>query len=132
MYKLFGDFPFEYIDVYKATVGDPSDNIPGAKGFGPKAFEALHRQYGDNGLAVLRHLITTHRLVEIKEDVETLPQLQKLIDYAPDVEMSLKCAQLYPDYVNPDQIEWVHGMCKAGFVPHPNLAHSVAASSCFL
>lgn len=31
----------EYIIVYKSLVGDPSDNIKGKRGFGPKAYEKL-------------------------------------------------------------------------------------------
>ncbi|OFN60547.1 DNA polymerase [Eikenella sp. HMSC061C02] len=120
---LFGNFPFQFIDVYKATVGDPSDNIPGAKGFGPKAFEAMYQRFGDNGLAVLRKLIQERKLKLLEEDVPALPQLQKLIDYAPDVEMSLKCAKLYPNYVQPEKMEWRHGVCRAGVADvHPNLA----------
>ena len=120
---LFGHFPFQFIDVYKATVGDPSDNIPGAKGFGPKAFEAMYQRFGDNGLAVLRKLIQDKKLKLLEEDVPALPQLQKLIDYAPDVEMSLKCAKLYPNYVQLEKMEWRHGMCCAGVADvHPNLA----------
>lgn len=118
---LFGGTPFRFIDVYKATVGDPSDNIPGAKGFGEKAFASMLARYGSNGLAVLRKLIQTKRLKDLEEDVPNLPSLQKLIDYAPDVEMSLRCAKLYTDYVQPEKLEWKHGMCYPGHVPHFNL-----------
>lgn len=107
--KLFGDFPYEYIDVYKATVGDPSDNIPGAKGFGPKAFEALYNRYGERGLKTLRSLIMKQELVKLEEDVPELPVLSKLINYEVDVEASLKCAMLYSDDVH--KLEWEHGMC---------------------
>lgn len=78
----FGDFPARFIDVYKATVGDTSDNIKGASGFGKKAFEAVYAKFGDNGLAVLRNLIETKSLIKMQEDVEQCPQLQKLIDHA--------------------------------------------------
>lgn len=36
--------PPELIRLYKATVGDPSDNIIGIKGFGDKAFETVDKQ----------------------------------------------------------------------------------------
>ena len=35
--------PPELIRLYKATVGDPSDNIPGIKGFGQKAWETCDK-----------------------------------------------------------------------------------------
>lgn len=43
----------EYLTIYKTMVGDPSDNIPGAKQFGKKAWESLDFQQKDT----LRHLI---------------------------------------------------------------------------
>ena len=85
---------YNYIDVYKATVGNPPDNIRGAKDFEKKAFAKLYKTYGENGLAVLRKLIQSRQLVKLQEDVKKLPQLQKLIDYAPDVEAGLKLATL--------------------------------------
>lgn len=38
-YKTY--VPYNTVALYKATVGDSSDHIPGIKGFGPKAFEKL-------------------------------------------------------------------------------------------
>lgn len=37
--------PFNCILLYKATVGDKSDNIKGIQGFGPKAFDKLIQSY---------------------------------------------------------------------------------------
>ena len=118
--KPYGDFPYEFVDVYKATVGDSSDKIPGAKGFGPKAFEAVYTKYGDNGLRVLRKLIQTRNLAKLQEDVAEVPQLQKLIDYAPDVETSLKVATLATGAITLEKILWEHGM-NSGAAVHPLL-----------
>lgn len=118
----FGDFPTQFIDVYKATVGDTSDNIKGAPGFGKKAFEAVYAKFGDNGLAVLRNLIETKSLVKMQEDVEQCPQLQKLIDHAQSVELSLKCAKLHTEMIQPSLLEWQHGINRAGVIHHPYLA----------
>lgn len=117
----FGDFPVGFIDVYKATVGDTSDNIKGAPGFGKKAFEAVYAKFGDNGLEVLRRLIETKSLVKMQEDVEKCPQLQKLIDHSQSVELSLKCAKLHTEMIQPSLLEWQHGVNKTGVIHHPNL-----------
>lgn len=119
--KPYGNFPYEFIDVYKATVGDSSDKIPGAKGFGPKAFEQLYAKFGDNGLAVLRKLIETKQLAKLAEDVPALPPLQKLIDYAPDVEVSLKLATLQVSSIVQEKTDWKHGL-NVGEAVHPFLA----------
>lgn len=115
--KPYGEFPYEFVDVYKATVGDSSDKIPGAKGFGPAAFDKMYKAFGDNGLKVLRHLIQNRQLTSLSEDVATLPQLQKLIDYAPNVEVSLKLATLKTNEVKPSNIIWRHGLCKGSVHP---------------
>src|SRR5206468_8182571 len=43
--ERFGVLP-EQVPDYKALAGDPSDNIPGAKGIGPKAAASLLLKYG--------------------------------------------------------------------------------------
>ena len=49
----FGPFPHKFITVYKALVGDTSDKIPGAKGFGDAAFVKLVRTFGLDGLEMM-------------------------------------------------------------------------------
>lgn len=44
--KKYGITP-EQVPSYKGLVGDSSDNLPGVKGIGPKAAEALLQQYHD-------------------------------------------------------------------------------------
>ena len=39
--------PAEYVPLYKALVGDSTDNIPGCKGFGPSAWEAAQPYWAD-------------------------------------------------------------------------------------
>lgn len=119
--KPYGDFPHGFIDVYKATVGDSSDKIPGAKGFGPKSFESVYATFGDNGLNVLRYLIQTQSLANLIEDVPKVTALQKLIDYAPDVETSLKLATFQTSSIELKRIVWGHGICHPNFKVHPAL-----------
>ncbi len=45
IFKKYGVTPAQ-IPAYKGLVGDSSDNLPGVKGIGPKAAEALLKQYG--------------------------------------------------------------------------------------
>lgn len=118
----FGDFPVQFIDVYKATVGDSSDKIKGASGFGPKAFESVYATFGDNGLAVLRKLIEARSLVKMQEDVDKCPSLQKLIDNAQSVELSFKCAKLHTELIQQESIQWQHGLNKVGGNHHPHLS----------
>lgn len=120
--KSFGDFPWEFIDVYKATVGDTSDNIPGAKGFGPKAFEKVYAAFGNAGMVELRRLIRDRKLIELQEDVATVKELSKLIDYEEQVHKSWRAALLYTQLVDPNQLYWEWGVNKPGSNIHPRLA----------
>lgn len=45
IFKKYGVTPAQ-ISAYKGLVGDSSDNLPGVKGIGPKAAEALIQKYG--------------------------------------------------------------------------------------
>lgn len=110
----FGDFPYALIPVYIALVGDASDKIPGAKGFGQAAMENLLMVFGDEGLVALKDLIVTKQLLRLQEDVGELKQLQKVIDDAPNVYMSYDLACLKLDKVNTLRrpLQWRAGMVK--------------------
>lgn len=108
----FGGFPHKYITLYKALVGDGSDNIPGARGFGDAAFVDLVRVFGLDGLDAFQNLIVSGRLRDLKEDVPEFPRLQKVLDSEAMVTASWNVARLYPDSVNTNThpIEWVPGI----------------------
>lgn len=74
----------QFID-YKALVGDPSDNIPGIRGIGPKAAEKLLNSY--------------QNLDGIYAHVDELKgaQQQKIIAGRDDAYMSQKLAAIYTD-----------------------------------
>lgn len=92
--------PVQYITLYKALVGDTSDNFKGAKGFGDKAFLDMLMLFGFDGLDNLTELIKQRRLDKLKEDVAEFKPLQRIIDSAESVYTSWACAQFYPGKVN--------------------------------
>lgn len=111
----YGPFPFRHITVYKALVGDPSDKIPGAKGFGPTAWNNLLIQFGYEGLDLMEGLIRDRQLDRLAEDVGTLKELQRIIDNKDTVYKSYDCARLYPMKVNTMRkpLEWKAGMVRS-------------------
>lgn len=108
----YGPFPTRYTTLYKALVGDTSDNIKGAKGFGDKAFLDLYCIYGEEGLDAMIELIEQRRLEELHEDVPNLKALQRIIDDREGVYTSWALAKLYPDKVNTWRrpLEWRSGV----------------------
>lgn len=110
----FGPFPHHLIPVCIALVGDSSDKIPGARGFGPKAFLDLLSVFGEEGLESLRELIETRTLDRLTEDVGELKALHKVIDDADNVYKSYECGRLWIDKVNSVRrpLEWQVGMVR--------------------
>lgn len=107
-----GPFPHKYIRLYKALVGDTSDKIPGAKGFGDSktaadpAWVKLVRTFGFEGLDELIKLIENGTLHTLAEDVADLPVLQKIIDAKDMVATSWRVAGLMTDQINTMRKPW--------------------------
>jgi len=59
----------KYVRLYKTLVGDSADNIPGLKGFGPKSFEKIDKEYVQR--------IFTHGAYYMLDDD---PARQKILD----------------------------------------------------
>ena len=112
--KPFGNIPFGLIDVYKALVGDPSDNISGVAGFGKKAFEGLYEAFGEYGLKELRKYISEGSLAGglSDENLAAFPKLKLIKDNADAAKRSLALATLYPNLA--DNLVWEIGMCRSG------------------
>ena len=96
----FGPFPHKFITLYKALVGDTSDKIPGAKGFGDVAWCDLVRVFGLDGLDALAELVVTGKLHKLQEDVAEFPKLKLVIEHAASVYTSWWAAELHPEEVN--------------------------------
>lgn len=110
----FGPFPHRLIPVYIALVGDQGDKIPGAKGFGEKAFEKLLLTFGEEGLEQMEALIKTNRLDELNEDVGELPELAKVVADSAGVYLSYELGRLRPERVNTLKrpLQWRVGMVR--------------------
>lgn len=110
----FGPFPHKYITLYKALVGDSSDKIPGAKGFGDAAFVKLVSTFGLDGLEAFDGLLRGYNLKALQEDVADLPELKKVLASEEQVYASWKAARIYPERVDTlrNPLEWTAGMVK--------------------
>jgi DNA polymerase I-like protein with 3'-5' exonuclease and polymerase domains/5'-3' exonuclease len=110
----YGPFPTRNLTTYKAVVGDSSDNIPGAKGFGPKAWLNTYVAFGDDGLDVLEELIVGRQLDQLEEDVPTVKALAKIVEHKDTVYASYAAAKLYPDQVESLRrpLQWTPGYPK--------------------
>jgi len=97
-----------------ALVGDSGDKIPGAKGFGAKAFDLMHLAFGNDGLELMEGLIQRKELLSLQEDVPTLRELQRVIDDAEGVYMSYELGRLRTEKVNTMRrpLQWRCGMVK--------------------
>jgi DNA polymerase I-like protein with 3'-5' exonuclease and polymerase domains len=98
--EIFGKCPAKHILVYKSLVGDRSDCIPGAKGFGEESFFKMLVEFGVDCLPLLDELIRERRLHELEEDVADFKPLQRIIDNAEMVYTSYACARFYPEKIN--------------------------------
>lgn len=101
-----GPFPHKYIRLYKALVGDTSDKIPGARGFGDAAWVDMVRTFGLDGLDMMIELIENNQIKRLAEDVADFDRLQKIIDAEAMVSTSWRVAGLMVDEVNTMRHPW--------------------------
>ena len=102
----------KHIVVYKSLVGDTSDKIPGANGFGEVALTNLIAKFGDDTLDEILDMIKNKELHKLSDYVEDFKPFQKIIDNADAVYASYNCARFHhPGWTG---INW-----QARF-PHPN------------
>ncbi|RKO66006.1 DNA polymerase I [Desulfofundulus salinus] len=96
VWERFGITPAQFPD-YKGLVGDPSDNIPGVPGIGPKTAKALLKEYGS--------------LEEVVSHVDDLParQRDKIRQYHEQALLSKRLATIereVPLEINLDAFRW--------------------------
>jgi hypothetical protein len=112
----YGDFDFALVTLYKALVGDSSDNVKGCPGFGPAAFLALISTYGEDGAFELLELVKQGKRDQLAElaAANSCKVLSKIVDGWESVVKSYKLVKLYPEWVNTvrQQLTWLPGMVK--------------------
>ena len=93
VYKKMGVYPNQIID-YKALVGDPSDNIPGIKGLGPKTVVKLMDSYGSLD-GIYEHLEDQKGalLKRLQEGVKEAEMSKTLATIADDVDIDVTLEQ---------------------------------------
>jgi 5'-3' exonuclease len=96
----YGPFPHRHITLYKALVGDTSDKIPGAKGFGDAKWLDLVRIFGLDSLDDFTAMIVEGKLDELRDNVPDLKALQLVIDQKDMVTASWNVAKLHTDEIN--------------------------------
>lgn len=85
----------KHIVVYKSLVGDTSDKIPGANGFGEAAFIKMLTQFGDDSLDDMLDMLENRTLHELEGYVKDFKPFQKVLDNAETVYNSYLCAKFH-------------------------------------
>ena len=87
--EKFGCQPSQVVD-YLALTGDPSDDVPGVKGIGPKNARRLIREYGslDNIYANLDKVMTTGVRLKLSEGRDDAYLSQKLVTIDTEVPLT--------------------------------------------
>ncbi|NTU68041.1 MAG: DNA polymerase I [Chlorobiaceae bacterium] len=90
----FGVPPEQFIDFLTLT-GDTSDNIPGAKGIGPKTASALLGKYGSLD-AIYRHLeeVSPKSRQSLEEFRGMMPMVRELVTIRTDLELTVSLDEL--------------------------------------
>lgn len=95
----YGDFPMQFVTVYKALVGDTSDSITGIKGFGEAAWTEFFKEFGVNGLAELDRMAKLGSLDDLVDELDN-KMVAKIYAGRDDFLLSYKLAKMYPEWVN--------------------------------
>lgn len=108
----YGDFPLQYITLYKALVGDSSDKISGIQGFGPAKWIDVHRKFGEPGMAELVRLAEAEDLRELEDEAEQDKTIALIWKGREDFIRSYKLAKLHDEWVDTmaDALVWMPGL----------------------
>lgn len=83
VFNKYGVHPEQIVD-YKALIGDPSDNIPGVAGIGPKSAASLLNQFGTveniyKNIDKIENEKVKEKLLSGKDSVELSYELSKIV-----------------------------------------------------
>ena len=92
--KFFG-IERHHIVVYKSLVGDNSDKIPGAKGYGERAFINMIAEFGDDSLDEMLEMLENKTLTDLEEYREDFKPFGKILDNLDTVYASYQCAKFH-------------------------------------
>lgn len=87
--------PLRFIRLHKSICGDASDGYPGVQGAGPKFFEDLRTNYGDDGLDQLEDIVRNRNYGLLQGQSDRW--LKKLGDQWAEWELSYTLAGLHPE-----------------------------------
>lgn len=119
-----GVFPISLNRIFKATVGDKSDTLPGAKGFGAAKFIDIFVAAGEEGMLALGDIIRDGQWSKLDPDIKELlatgdkahekaaKALQMLIDHGDVVRRCYHVVGFLTDYVNTPKnpLQWSGGI----------------------
>ena len=88
--------PYSLTSFNKALVGDKNDEYGGVPNFGPKAFEKLFAQYGEQGLLWMADVIDRDAPEELRPYADADPVVKKIYDNWPATRKGWKLASLAP------------------------------------
>lgn len=110
--KFLG-IPKKNIPVYKAIVGDPSDNISGVKGIGEGTLLKLIEQFGDDALDDLADMLENRTLHDLTEYVADFKPFKKIIDQAEEAYLSWDLVQpIHPGWTGINWLARPQAPCK--------------------
>lgn len=93
------DVPPSCITLFKSLTGDSSDGYPGVKGFGPKAWDTLVAEFGNDGMEELDALMRQgdSRTIKAIALQVTNKALKKAADNYDDWKLMYRLAKLSPE-----------------------------------
>ncbi len=110
----YGSFPFRFISLYKAMVGDAGDKIGGIKNFGPAKWMDFHAEFGEDGMQEMVRLAELGSLAELADEATQNKMVARIYEGREDFIRSYKLAKLHPEWVNgpSDPLVWMPGMVR--------------------